>query len=137
LELMIALGNDAMIAAGKTRGHGGSKAAAAGVTASESTSARRVPPILKTIAARNQGTTELVAAIDRHRAGVAETEAGQARMRDREREAMRESLREALIDAAEHAIAADLERAVEDVVARRADPYSATETLVAAFRAKT
>jgi LAO/AO transport system kinase len=136
LELMIALGNDAMIAMGKTRGHGGSKIAAAGVTASETTAANWVPPILKAIASRNQGVTELAAQIDRHRAWVAENAAGQARMREREAEAMRESLREALIDAAEHTIAADLERAVEDVVARRADPYTATESLVAAFRAQ-
>jgi LAO/AO transport system kinase len=78
----------------------------------------------------------LVEALDRHRAWVEGTEPGRARRRARLAEQMREALREALIGAAVADLGARIDEAVQDVEARRVDPYAATEALVAAFRAR-
>jgi LAO/AO transport system kinase len=141
LELMISLGNESIRALSKMRGHathgtadgfvhGGS--AATGVSADE----RWTPPILKCIAVRGDGVLELVNALERHRAWVEGTARGQARRRARLAEQLRESLRESLIDAAVHDLGPLIDAAVLAVDTRRVDPYTATENLVAAFRAR-
>ena len=61
---------------------------------------------------------------------------GQARRRERLAEEVREALREALIEAAVHDLGAHIDEAVRAVDARKVDPYTATEGLVAAFRAR-
>jgi LAO/AO transport system kinase len=132
LQLMIALGSETMIAAGKQRGHAVHSAAAVPAAAA---SEGWTPPIVRTVALRGEGTDDLVAALERHRAWVTTTEAGRARRHARLAEELREALREALIDAAVSALGPAIEDAVAAVEAKSTDPYSATEALVARFRA--
>jgi LAO/AO transport system kinase len=138
LELMIALGNETMVAVGKHRGHvvhGGAKADAL-PAAPASTEDHWTPPILKCVSTRGEGVAGLVEALDRHRTWLSGTLAGRARRHLRLAEELRESLRETLIEAAEGALGDAIERAVSDVEDRRIDPYSATEQLLAAFKAR-
>jgi LAO/AO transport system kinase len=145
LELMIALGNDSMLALSKVRGHithssqdghvrpaadTGSAASGAGPLT------RWTPPIVKCVATRNEGTAALLDAIDRHRAWVEGTDEGRARRHSRLAEELRETLREALIEEAMGALRGDLDRALEAVESRRLDPYAAARGLVDAFRSR-
>jgi LAO/AO transport system kinase len=137
LELMIALGSETMIAAGKTRGHGAVKAEAAAVpSAGPATAERWTPPIVKCVAARGDGIAELVAKLEAHRTWVEQTEAGRARRRARLADEVRETLREALIEAAAEDLRRDIEETVRAVDAREVDPYTATEKLVERFRGR-
>jgi LAO/AO transport system kinase len=134
LELMIALGTEAMVAAGKNRAHvvhGGVKVDALPEAAP---TAMWTPPILKCIATKNEGVTELVTALERHHAWIETTEPGRARRRLRLKEEVRESLRETLIDAATRSLADALDEAADAVEARTTDPYTATEELVRKFQ---
>jgi LAO/AO transport system kinase len=130
LELMIALGSEAMVAAGRQRAHvvHGQSAVAADAGPGWT------PPILKCVATRNEGVAEVLAALERHRDWARDTEAGRERRRARLREEVRESLRETLIDEATHKLRDELDAAVVAVEARTIDPYTATENLVARFR---
>jgi LAO/AO transport system kinase len=136
LELMIALGNESILALGKARGHKTHTAADAhvGPADADAKKERWTPPIVKCVATRGEGILELVLAIDKHRAWLEGTETGRARRQSRLGEELRESLREALIDAAVHDLGPRIDDAVKRVDAREADPYTATEALVAAFR---
>ncbi len=96
---------------------------------------RWVPPIVKTVATRGDGVPDLVAALDRHRAWLDGTAAGAARRRERLADEVRDTLREALVEQATRDLGADIDRAVGAIEARALDPYSATEDLVAHFRA--
>jgi LAO/AO transport system kinase len=139
VELMIALGSDALIAIGKQRGHGGAKAATAPSAATASvaeTAEAWTPPVLKCVATRGDGVAEVVAKLRAHKAWVESTEEGRARRRARLAEEVREGLREALIEAAASALAADIDAAVKCVDAREVDPYTATERLVETFRGR-
>jgi LAO/AO transport system kinase len=97
---------------------------------------RWTPPIVKCVATRGEGTEALLGALDAHRAWIEGTAAGRARREQRMGEEVREALREALIEAAAHDLGDELDQAVHRVDARDIDPYTATEDLVAAFRAK-
>ncbi len=94
-----------------------------------------VPPIVKCVASRGEGTAAIVTALAAHKAWLDGTEAGRERRRRRLRNEVRESLREALIGAAIADLGPELEDAVRAVEERACDPYTATERLVAAFRA--
>lgn len=137
LELMIALGSETMVAMGKSRAHtvhGGVKVdVIPGATAHAE---HWTPPILRCVALKNEGTAELIEALDRHKAWLDSTAAGQERRIARLAEELRESLRETLIEAATHALVHEIDRAVADVAAKTIDPYTATEQLLAAFRAR-
>lgn len=138
LELMIALGSESMVAAGKRRGHvvhGGQK-----VDVIEKDAPRPetwTPPILKCVATRGEGIDEITSALERHRDWLASTEAGRTRRIQRLAEEVRESLREALIEEATSALGAELDEAVRSVADRTVDPYSAIEQLLARFRGRT
>jgi LAO/AO transport system kinase len=135
LELMIALGSEAMVAIGKRKGHvvhGGQKIDA--LPEASANEARWIPPIHKCVATRNEGIDDLMKSLDAHRTWLESTEAGRARRKLRLAEEVRETLRECLIDAATHALAAEIDSAVAAVDARTIDPYTATEQLLAAFR---
>lgn len=134
LELMIALGNDSILALSKVRGHRTHTAADGHVAATTDGGARWTPPILKAVATRGEGIAPLVEALERHRAWGDDTERGRARRRARLAEEVRDGLREALIEAAAHALGANIDEAVRAVDARETDPYTATEGLVEAFR---
>lgn len=139
LELMIALGNESILALSRSRGHATHTRADAYVgppstPPSGLTAGRWTPPIVKSVSTRGEGIADLVASLDRHRAWAEGTDAGRARRASRLSEEVREALREALIGAAVHDLRAQIDRAVHDVDARRIDPYTATERLVGAFR---
>jgi LAO/AO transport system kinase len=138
LELMIALGNETMRALSRGRGHATHTATDGHVKAGEAGAIgeRWTPPIVKCVATRGEGTGELMTALDGHRAWVEGTVAGRARRELRMGEEVREALREALIDAAVHDLGDRIDEAVQAVDARSLDPYTATERLVAAFRAR-
>jgi LAO/AO transport system kinase len=139
LELMIALGKETFVAAGKSRAHvvhseaagmgGPTKAAGEGELPE-----RWTPPIHKCIALRGQGVAELVAGLEAHRRWLEGTESGRQRRRERLAEEVRDALREALLDAALGALGAKIDEAVAAVDARAQDPYTATERLIEAFR---
>jgi LAO/AO transport system kinase len=135
LELMIALGSEAMVAAGKRRGHvvhGGQKVDA--LPEAEKSEARWTPPIHKCVATRNEGIDDLMKSLAAHRAWLSSTEAGRARRKERLAEEVREALRETLIEAATQSLAHEIEDAVAKVDARALDPYSATEQLLERFK---
>ncbi len=135
VELMIALGSESLIALGKSKGHVGGKSASAGLPSSDGAhSASWVPPIVKCVSTVGEGIAELVEKIELHRRWTTETADGRERRRVRLREEMRESLREALIESALGSLAEKMELAVDDVEAKRVDPYTATEVLLNAFR---
>ena len=138
LELMIALGTETMVASGKNRAHvvhGGVKVDVI-PSGPETTEERWTPPIAKCVATRGEGIAALVEALDRHKTWLDGTLAGRARRHLRLAEELRESLRETLIEAATHALGSEIERAVSDVEAKTIDPYTATEQLLTAFRAR-
>jgi LAO/AO transport system kinase len=147
LELMVALGSEVLVAAGKQRGHvvhGGVKVDvlpaaadhAAGVGGQAPPGELWTPPIHKCVATRGEGIAELVASLDRHKVWLDGTKTGRARRHLRLAEELRESLRETLIEAATTALAGDIDAAVRDVEARALDPYTATERLLEAFRTR-
>ena len=145
LELMIALGTETMVASGRNRAHvvhGGVKVdviAGAGEAPGGTSGAPEehwTPPIMKCIATKGEGIAELVDALDRHKSWLDGTETGRMRRRLRLAEELRETLRETLIEAATDALGSALDQAVLDVEQKAIDPYTATEQLLAAFRAR-
>ncbi len=97
-----------------------------------------VPPILKSVAHRREGLTELVDAFARHRSFLTDTAAGQAIGEQRRIEEFRAILYQALIDAADERFADDVSEQLHAVLAGTIDPYTAAETLVrSALGAKT
>jgi LAO/AO transport system kinase len=134
LELMLALGRESMVSSGKQRGHVvHSAVVSSGVAGAKPLLETWTPPIVKCVALRGEGTSELVEALERHHAWVRDTAAGRARRHARLAEELRETLREALIDAAEGALGDALDEAVAAVESKSLDPYTATEQLVARF----
>ena len=135
---MIALGSETMVAAGKQRAHvvhsdtADPQPSQVGILPDGAT---WTPPILKCVAVRGEGTTELLEALDRHHEWVSHTEAGRARRHVRLAEELRETLREALIDAATNDLGSAIDEAVQAVESKSVDPYTATERLVDRFRA--
>jgi LAO/AO transport system kinase len=138
LELMVALGNESIRALSKQRGHATHTAADGFVPAGVSAQIGGgwTPPIVKCVATRGEGIADVVAALERHRTWLETTEAGRARRRERLAEEMRDALREALIEAAIDELGVHVDAAIRDVDARTLDPYTATERLVEAFRAR-
>jgi LAO/AO transport system kinase len=135
LQLMIALGSETMIASGKQRGHAVHSEQDGTVENASRSRAMWTPPIVKCVALRGEGIAELVTQLEKHHAWVADTEEGRARRHARLAEELRETLREALIDAASDKLGPAIDEAVRAVETKTRDPYSATEDLVAKFRA--
>jgi len=89
-----------------------------------------VPPILKTIAHRQEGLPELVDAFAEHRSFLNDTVEGQAIRQQRRIEEFRDILYQALIDSVDERFADEVNEGVRDVVEGRGDPYSVAEALV-------
>jgi LAO/AO transport system kinase len=137
LELMIALGSEAMVASGKRKGHVVHNAQKVDVIEGDAPKAEVwTPPIVKCVATRNEGIADLVAGLERHHVWLESTASGRARRHLRLAEEVRESLREALIEEATTALASELDAAVDAVEARSTDPYTAIEKLLTDFRAR-
>lgn len=129
LELMIALGGEVTRAGAHSRGH--RELARQEVTYA---AGAWVPLIARTVATRNQGITELLAMLEKHRAWLETTDRGAARRQARLRESMQTHLRDALVEEALQTLGEAIEQAVGEVARREIDPYSAAERLVAEFR---
>ncbi|HSO00652.1 MAG TPA: methylmalonyl Co-A mutase-associated GTPase MeaB [Candidatus Nanopelagicales bacterium] len=134
LELMIALGGEVTRAGGHSRHH------AAGALDRGQQEVRHgegswLPRIVRTVATRNEGVTDLVSKLEEHRAWLSGTEAGGARREARLREMMRVQLRDALTEAALATLGGAIDEAAHAVARREIDPYSAAERLVSDFRA--
>ena len=96
------------------------------------------PPIVRTVALRDEGTTELAAAIDAHRVHLDAD--GRRRVRDtaRARAAFVAVLRDRLVEGALERMEAEmgqLDEVAERIAAREADPYALADELAARLRA--
>jgi LAO/AO transport system kinase len=91
------------------------------------------PPIVKSVATRNEGVSDLVTALDRHRAWLG-TSPGVERERARVTEELREGLRDFVVEQARARLGEGISEAADQVTARRLDPYTAVEDLVEAFK---
>jgi LAO/AO transport system kinase len=130
IEQMLALGEDLARAAARTRGH---SAALARRPAPEGSGdpERWVPPVLKTVATRNEGIDALLEACARHRAFLFDTEAG-ARIRARRAsEAFHHVFREALILEAERRHGAQVAAAADRVAHAGSAPHGEAQALIA------
>jgi LAO/AO transport system kinase len=132
LELMIALGGEVTSAGAHSQGHAAGHLDLARQKVRHREGAW-VPPILKCVASRNQGITELLGKLEEHRAWQA-TPPGQIRRAARLREQLEGYLREALVTAALARLGAAIDEAASQITRRETDPYTASERLVEAFR---
>ena len=133
LEVMIALGREVYMVP-RARGH---SAAAAELVADAAQDASDVwqPPVVKCAATRDEGTAELVDALERHRQWLDASAAGRARRGARLREQMATFLRDALAEDAFRELGPAIDEAAQRVEARAVDPYTACDELVSRFRA--
>ena len=89
------------------------------------------PPIVRTVAATGDGTDELVAAIAKHRAWVAESGERAARRSASARAEVEELLRESLVRRLRDRLGQDrVEDAIARVAERAIDPYAAVDELL-------
>lgn len=134
LEVMLALSGDLYsVAASKGRGH-----SAVTVNAHAEAGARGAgwtPAIVKTAATRGQGVDELEGKLREHRAWL-DTDAGQVRRAERRHLEMLTFLRDALAEEAVAELGAEIEAAAARVARLETDPYTASEELIAKFRAR-
>jgi len=96
------------------------------------------PPIVRTVALKDEGTVELLAAIDRHRAHLEGSGQRRARETARARAGFVTVLRERLVAGALDRLEAEmgeLDAVAERIAAREADPYALAEELAARLRA--
>ncbi len=91
------------------------------------------PPIIKTIALRDQGIDELLEAIEQHRSHLQTSGELQRREEDRARTALVRILQAAVLQRLQAAVPAwQLRQLVVDVAGRELDPYSAADRLLPA-----
>lgn len=91
------------------------------------------PPIIKTIALRDQGVDELLEAIEQHRSHLQASGELQRREEDRARTALIRILQAAVLQRLRAAMPAwQLRQLVADVAGRELDPYSAADRLLPA-----
>ena len=92
----------------------------------------RKTPIVRTASARDEGIDELVAALDDHRAYIAEPSVRQEHCTTRARHQVVALARQRLIDRVVELHGADgrLEELVEAVADRRMDPHTAADALI-------
>ncbi len=90
------------------------------------------PPILQTVALEGKGVAQVVDAIARHQAHLAESGEGETRRRRRIAAELEGILRETLLRRLMQGLApADVDGMVNRIAARELDPYTAAETLLA------
>ncbi|WP_242345482.1 methylmalonyl Co-A mutase-associated GTPase MeaB [Anaeromyxobacter terrae] len=96
------------------------------------------PPIVRTVALRNEGIAELAAAIDAHQAHLEASGRRRARDAARARAAFVAVLRERLVQGALERLEAEmgeLDAVAERIAAHEADPYALADELAARLRA--
>jgi len=89
-----------------------------------------VPPIIKTVAPRQEGLDALVTAFDRHREFLATTEAGKLRNEQRRAAEFRAILVQALIDEVDVRFASRVSEKLRKVLEGEVDPYTSAAALV-------
>jgi LAO/AO transport system kinase len=100
----------------------------------EMASAEWVPEVVQTIATKNEGTDELWAAIEKHRAYQEEHGRLEARRRRRIEREIKEIVAERLRGRVETDAGDLLSQMTEEVAARRLDPYAAATRLIESLR---
>jgi LAO/AO transport system kinase len=90
-------------------------------------------PIVKTVASKGQGISELVEAVEKHRSFLFDTPSGEARRRQRVEAELLNVFRSTLVERAVAALQAPLHAAASRVFDRTSDPYSEAEALVRDF----
>jgi LAO/AO transport system kinase len=98
------------------------------------------PPIVKTVATRNEGIEELAAALERHRAHLEESGGIQEREVARARAGFLALLRDQLVASALERLSAEqggLDQIAARVANRSADPYALAESIAARLKAGT
>jgi LAO/AO transport system kinase len=88
-----------------------------------------VPPILKTVAHKQEGLAELVASFAKHREFLMTTEAGRVIREQRRAAEFRAILHQALIDEVDARFADAISEKLQDVLDGKVDPYSGAEAL--------
>lgn len=89
------------------------------------------PPVVKVVAATGQGIDDLVEALEGHRRFLREDDRWQRREEERVRFQLLEMVEQRLTQRFVAGLApGELDRLVGEIVARRADPYSAVESLI-------
>jgi len=88
-----------------------------------------VPPILKTVAHKQEGLAELVASFAKHREFLMTTEAGRVIREQRRAAEFRAILYQALIDEVDARFADEISEKLQDVLDAKIDPYSGAEAL--------
>lgn len=89
-----------------------------------------VPPIVKTVAHRQEGLEDLVEAFAKHREFLTTTDAGKEIREQRRTAELRAILVQALVDEVDARFAAKVSEKLRDILDGRADPYSSAEALV-------
>jgi LAO/AO transport system kinase len=91
------------------------------------------PQMVKTVATDDQGTDELVSCIARHRQWSGARDSLSRRRRDLSRTRFLDLLRERLLQEVTQRVGREaIDAAIEEIAARRIDPYSATQQMVLA-----
>jgi len=90
------------------------------------------PPVLKTVATKGEGISDVVACVQRHRQYLSESGLQQRREHERAEEGLRRILRYTLLERLLNRIQpSDLDEAVRRIARREQDPYSAANALMA------
>jgi LAO/AO transport system kinase len=112
---------------GKTPGH---TAVSTLSKAPDATSDEWVPPIIKTVAHRQEGLQLLIDALDRHREFLATTDSGKLHRERRRAAEFRAILVQALIDEVDARFAAQVSERLRAVLEGEVDPYTSASDLV-------
>jgi LAO/AO transport system kinase len=134
LEQMIALTRETAVAAASASSHSAAHAHRI-VREERAEGGPWEPPVVKTIASRNENIGALVAACDAHRAHLDATDEGDRKRVARAREELAVIFRDTLLGVAAQRVGAAQEAAVARLLAREDDPYSVSEALVGALLA--
>jgi LAO/AO transport system kinase len=94
-----------------------------------------LPPIVKTVASRGEGISELVSATEKHATYLFGSPRGEARRRERAQAELLGLLRATLAETAVAVLETELNDAIAQLFTRSADPYTLVDALVAKFRA--
>ena len=90
------------------------------------------PPVLKTVATKGEGISDVVVCVQRHRQYLSESGLQQRREHERAEEGLRRILRYTLLERLLNRIQpSDLDEAVRRIARREQDPYSAANALMA------
>ena len=130
LEGMLAL-NETLVHAGAVhKGHSAAMMQIVKGAVKDGATTRWTAQVVKTVATRNEGLPELMAACEQHRAFLFGSDAGKLRMQQRREEELAIVFRDLLLARAAEKLGPELERARASLSEARADPYVVAEDLV-------